>query len=355
MKLIRREIALALILALGILGAISASNTPESVVLGATTCGIAGCVSTPSISSSTSYQYTATSPTSTSTTSTSFTTIIYSSTTSTSATTTTTSWSYTSTISTTMTSTTYSTYVTGTEATTNTILSTVQTITSSPTTYTYVVTQRGNTAPSCPVAFVTTGNILEGYANFLRSFRNNMIQNTTAGRQFMLTFNAWYYSWAPSLSYSAANNPWVFKAVELSAYPLIGILYASYYTYSLVAPFNTEAGAITAGIVAASLLGAVFVAPVVYVTIRIFKRRLRISKLTIGPSATWFMASVMICIASYLASSEQLLAIATSSMVLSTLSLGSLLGARTLTYVQTPFGNSASMAIMFRRFAKRPF
>jgi hypothetical protein len=171
----------------------------------------------------------------------------------------------------------------------------------------------------------------------------------------MLTFNTWYYTWAPSLSYSAANNPWVFKAVELSAYPLIGILYASYYAYSMVAPFNTEAGAIAAGIVAASLLGAVFVAPVVYVTMRIFKRRLRISKLTIGPSATWFMASVMVCIASYLASSEQLLAVATSSMVLSTLSLGSLLGTRALTYVQTPFGNFASTAIMFRRLAKRSF
>ena len=354
MRLVRREIAMALILTLGLLGAIAASNTPGSVVLGQTTCGVSGCVSTPPLSSSTSYQYTGTSVSLTSTTSTSFTTSISSSTTSTTATTTSTFFSYTSTISTTLTTTSYSTFITGTETSTNTNWATVQTTTSSPTTYTYVVTQKGNTA-ACPVAFVTTGNALEPYANFLRNFRNNGIQNTTAGREFMLTFNTWYYSWAPSLSQSASNNPWVFKAVELGVYPLIGILYASYYSYALVAPYSTEAAAITAGMVAASLIGVVFIAPVAYATTRIIKRRLRISKLTIGPSAVWFMASVVICIAAYSVSSGQLLAVATSSMVLSMLSLGSLAGTRALAYVQTPFGNSANMILMSRRLAKRPF
>jgi hypothetical protein len=355
MKLIRREIALMLILSLGILGAIAASNTPTSVVLGQTTCGITGCVSTPPLSSSTSYQYTSTSVSTISTTSTSFSTSLSSSTTTTTATTTSTFFSYTSTISTTLTTTSISTQITDTQTSTNTNWVTVSTTTSSPTTYTYVVTQKGTTAPACPVAYVTAGSILEPYANFLRTFRNNEIQNTTAGRQFMLTFNTWYYSWAPSLSYSAANNPWLFKAVELSAYPLIGILYASYYSYSLVAPFSTEAGAIAAGIVAASLLGAVFVAPAAYVTMRIFKRRLHASKLTLGPSTAWFTASTMSCLAAYATGSAQLLAIATSSMVLSMLSLGSLAGTRVLSYVQTPFVNSVSMALMFKRLAKRSF
>lgn len=355
MRLVRREIAMALILTLGLLGAITASNTPTSVVLGQTTCGFTACVTTPPLSSSTSYQYTGTSVSTISSTSTSFSTSISSSTTTTTATTTSTSFSYTSTISTTLTTTSISTQITSTETSANTNWMTVSTTTTSPTTYTYVVTQKGTTAPYCPVAYVTTGNILEPYANFLRTFRNNEIQNTTAGREFMLTFNTWYYSWAPSVSYSAANNPGIFKAVQVGVYPLIGILYASYYSYTLVAPYSTEAGAITAGMVAASLMGVVFVAPVVYVTTRIIKRRPRISKLTVGPSAIWFMASVMICVAAYSVSSGQLLAVATSSMVLSTLSLGSLVGTRALAYVQTPFGYSANMALMFRRLARRPF
>lgn len=350
-----REIVLALVLSLAILGAIAASNSPASVVLGATTCGVSGCVSTPVLSSSTSYHYTATSVSTLSTTSSSILTSISSSTTTTSVTTTSTFFSYTSTISTSITTTSYSTSITGTQTSTNTNWVTVPTTTTSSTTYTNVVTQKGSSVPACPVAFVTTGSALEPYANFLRYFRNSEIQNTTAGREFMLTFNTWYYDWAPSLSYSAANNPWIFKAVQIGVYPLIGILYASYYSYALAAPFSTEAGAITAGIVAASLLGAVYVAPVAYVTLRLIRRRLPISKQTVGPSAAWFMASALICVAAYATGSGQLLAVATSSMVLSMLSLGSLIGTRALAYVQMPFANYANMAVAFRRVAKRQF
>ena len=355
MKLNRREITLALILLLAVIGAILGSNSPSNVAFGATTCSISGCVSTPPLSSSTSFSYTSTAVSTLSSTSTSMSTSISSSTTTTTVTTTSTFFSYTSTISTSMTTTSFSTSYTGTQTSTNTNWVTVPTTTTSTTTYTSVATQRGTAFPACPVAYVTRGNALEPYANFLRGFRNNEIQNTTAGREFMVTFNTWYYSWAPSLSYTAAGNPWVFRAVQAGVYPLLGILYASYYSYTLVAPLSPEAAAITAGIVAASLIGVVYVAPVAYLTTRVIRRRLRISKHTIGPSAAWFTASALICIAAYATSSGQLLAVATSSMVLSMLSLGSLIGTRALAYVQIPSANFANTALAFRRLAKRPF
>ncbi len=353
MKLKLREVALALVLLLAVLGAIMASSSPANVALGVTTCGISGCVSTPPLSSSTSFQYTATSTTSITTTSTTYSSFISSSTTTTSVTTTSTFFSYTSTISTTISTTSFSSIITGTQTSTNTNVVTVPTTTTSSTTYTSIVTQRGINV--CPVALVTTGNSLEPYANFLRGFRNNQIQNTTAGRQFMLTFNNWYYSWAPTLSYTAANNPWVFRAVQAGVYPLLGILYASYYSYNILAPLNAEVGAVTAGIVAASLIGVVYVAPLAYVATRLTKRRLRISKLTVGPSAAWFTGSALLIAAAYATSSGELLALSTSSMVLSMLSLGSLIGARAFAYVQMPVANFAQMALEFRRFAKKPF
>lgn len=267
-----RQILLALVLSLAILGAIMASSSPTNLALGATTtCGINGCVSTPSIVSSTSYSYLGTTISITSTTSTKFSTSISSSTTTTSATTTSTFFSYTSTISTSITTTSYSTQITGTQTSTNTNWVTVPTTTTTSSTYTNVVTKQG-TSVSCPVALVTAGNWLEPYANFLRNFRNNEIQNTTAGRAFMLTFNNWYYFWAPSLSNSAASNPWIFKAVQGGVYPLIGILYASYYSYTLIAPLSPEAAAITAGVVASSLIGSLFVAPIAYATLRLTRR-----------------------------------------------------------------------------------
>ena len=357
MNLKARNLAIALVLVVGILGALMASNSPSNLALGATTCGINGCVSTPPLTSSTSYSYTATSVTTISATSSTFSTSISSSTTTTTATTTSTFFSYTSTISTTLTTTSYSTSFTATQTSTNTNLVTVGTTTTTASTVTNLVTQKGNIFPTtCPVSYVTNGNRLQPYADFLRGFRDK-VQNTTAGSAFMQTFNSWYYSWAPSVTYSAATNPWVFKAVQVGVVPLLGILYASYYSYTLIAPFNPEAAAIAAGIVAASLIGMAYLAPAAYIARRIIRRHsyLTISKLTAGPSMVWFGASVALCIVSYATASASVLAVATSSIVLSTLSLGGIVGVRALAYVQLPFANPATISLLFRRYTRTLF
>jgi len=61
---------------------------------------------------------------------------------------------------------------------------------------------------------------------------------------------------------------------------------------------------------------------------------------------------VLLCIIAYISSSGQLLAIATSSMALSMLSLGSLAGTKALTYVHVPVGGFANSILAFRRTAK---
>jgi len=353
-----REFAMTLVLSLAVLGAIVASNTPASASLGAlATCGVSGCVSTPALSSSTSYSYSSTSTVHFTTTSTTVSTSISSSTTTTTASTTSTSWSYTSTQSTTTTSTSYSTSITGTETSSITQWYTTSSTTTTTSVYTTIATVKGNPVPYCPIAYVTGGSPLEPYANFLRSFRNNVMQNTTAGREFMLTFNSWYYSWAPSLSYSAANDPWIFDAVQVGVYPLIGILYTSYYSYSAIAPISTEAGAIIAGMVAASLMGVVYLAPVTYLTSRFLRRhgQLLTSKKVAFASIAWFTAGVVLCVTAYAVNSGNLLAISTSSMVLSMLSLGSQIGTRALTYVQLPSTNLANSVLAFRRLSKTRF
>ena len=291
------------------------------------------------------------------TTTSSFWSSISSSTTTTTATTTSTSWSYTSTQSTTTSTTSWSTSITGTTTSSVTNWITWPTTTTSTSTWTTMATVKGTAVPYCPISYVTGGSPLEPYANFLRSFRNNAIQNTTAGREFMLTFNTWYYSWAPSLSYSAATNPWVYRAVQAGVYPLIGILYASYYSYAAIAPISTEAGAIFAGIVAASLMGVVYLAPVAYLATRLIRRhgRLLISRQIAYSSIAWFAAGVVLCITAYATNSGQLLAVSTSSIALSMLSLGSQAGTRALTYIQPPSTNLAHSVLAFRRLSKTHF
>jgi hypothetical protein len=200
----------------------------------------------------------------------------------------------------------------------------------------------------------TTGTPLEPYANFLRGFRDRQVDNTTAGRMFMQAFNAWYYSWAPSVSYEAALNPTVLSLMRVSVYPLIGILYASYYSYVLISPLGSEAGALAAGVVAASLIGLVYVAPVAYVGGRVLQRRLRFSvtRIHLLPAIGWLSASALIIAAAYLSASGWLMALGTASLTLSMLGTGSLLGAKAWSFVQIPVGNLHHVLFATRRLTR---
>ena len=352
-KLKTRDLIVALVLMVGLLAAVMATNSNTNLAVATQTCGINGCVSTPYLSSSTSYDYTGTSVFSVTSTSTTVSTSISSSTTTTTATTTSTSWSYTSTISTTETTTSFSTVYTNTQSSVNTYVSTIPTTTTSYSTYTNLVTQQG-IVTNCPITYVTNGNRLQPYAQFLRNFRDNQIENTTAGRTFLTTFNAWYYSWAPALTYSAATNPWVYRLVQVGVFPLMGILYASYYSYGLAAPISPEVGAMTAGVVAASLIGLAYVAPVAYLTSRLLKRRIRLSLSTrsLAPTSIWLTASTLLLMAAYATNSTTALAFGTVNLVLSALSAGSLAGTKMLTEIRMPSANPATMALLLRRYAK---
>jgi len=330
-----------------------ATNFPPNLAIAEATCGISGCVSTPPLSSSTTYDYTGTSVFTLTSTSSTISTSFSTSTTSTTATTTSTFFSYTSTISTTITTTSYSTSYTATQTSSNTFVSTIPTTTTSYSAYTNIVTEKG-VSTNCPVSTVTNGNRLQQYAQFLRNFRDNQIQNTTAGRTFLTTFNAWYYSWAPALAYSAATSPIVYRMVQVSVVPLLGILYAAYYSYTLVAPLSPEVAVLTAGVVAASLIGLAYIAPVAYLASRLLRRRIRfnLSTRTLTPTAIWLTVSIITVVAAYATNSVTLLALGTANLILSALGAATLVGTRALTYVQLPFVKPANLALLVRRFAR---
>ena len=353
LKLTTRDLAVALVLMVGLLAAVLATNAPANLAVATGTCGINGCVSTPPLSSSTTYDYTGTSVFTITSTTTTVSTSFSSSTTSTTATTTSTFFSYTSTISTTITTTSYSTFYSNTQSSVGTFYSTIPTTITSYSGYTSLVTVKG-ISTSCPITYVTNGNRLAPYAQFLRNFRDNQIDNTTAGRTFLTTFNAWYYSWAPALAYSAATSPWMYRVVQAGVIPLLGILYASYYSFNLVAPISPEVAAVTAGVVAASLIGLAYVAPVAYLTSRLIRRRakLNISIRSLVPTSVWLAASIFLLVAAYASNSSTALAFGTVNLVLSALSAGSLAGTKALSLISLPSTNPTSLAIYLRRYTK---
>jgi hypothetical protein len=197
---------------------------------------------------------------------------------------------------------------------------------------------------------------LEPLADGLRGFRNSQIMRTQAGYDFMVTFNAWYYSWAPSVARLSVTNQWFADALRVGLVPLFGILYAADYTYAAMAFVNPELGAITAGIVAASLIGLVYVAPVTYVSMRVLRLQRKLAKIRsvhASPLLGWLGLSAAMILAAYVSGSSMLMGLATASLALSTLSLGCLTGTKALSLVQLPTTNIPALVMALKQMSRR--
>lgn len=127
----------------------------------------------------------------------------------------------------------------------------------------------GNTAPpptqhpsGCLIATAAFGSELTPQVQYLRNFREHYILSTASGSAFMSAFNSIYYSFSPQVASYEREQPWLQATVKAALYPLFGILTAAERTHAVV---GGEAGAMLAGAVASSLLGAVYLAPIGFI------------------------------------------------------------------------------------------
>lgn len=142
----------------------------------------------------------------------------------------------------------------------------------------------------CIIATAAFGSELTPQVQFLRNFRDGHIMSTTTGTSFMTAFNAWYYSFSPYVADYERGQPWMQQTVRTAIYPLLGILTISEMAYSAV---PGEYGSMAAGLVASSLIGAVYVAPLTLPVKQVRKARLdyRLALIVIaGMLATVFVA-----------------------------------------------------------------
>jgi len=128
----------------------------------------------------------------------------------------------------------------------------------------------------CLVATATYGSELSPEVQFLRGFRDGQVLSTFAGSEFMKAFNAWYYSFSPSVASFIASNPTVKAAMKILLYPLVGILHLSASAYA-VFNFNPELAVCIAGLVASGLIGVVYFSPFALVILGILRRTRRLS------------------------------------------------------------------------------
>jgi len=91
----------------------------------------------------------------------------------------------------------------------------------------------------------------------LRAFRNEKVLSTFAGNQFMKAFNAFYYSFSPTVASIVTTSPALTAAVRVLLCPLIGILQVSSCVFSMLS-FASDLAMVACGVLASALFGVVY-------------------------------------------------------------------------------------------------
>jgi hypothetical protein len=177
---------------------------------------------------------------------------------------------------------------------------------------------------SCVVSSSTAGSDLEPLVQKLRTFRDESILKSKTARSFMILFNAWYYSFSPQIAASISTHPTERAFLKDGMYPLVAVLYTSYYTYALISPLGIEGATLMAGIVAALLLGLIYLAPIALVVKWVLRRHTKFSLRPKG-AILWVGISFLAFGLSYPLGS-QVLGAAAANLVLSMVTLAALAG-----------------------------
>ena len=109
----------------------------------------------------------------------------------------------------------------------------------------------------CLIATATYGSEIAPEVVMLRHFRDSRVLQTKAGREFMLAFNTFYYTFSPITAEFISSHANVRPAMKTALYPLILILAGAIQVDSVLTPYSETAISIS-GMVAAFGLGFVY-------------------------------------------------------------------------------------------------
>jgi hypothetical protein len=168
----------------------------------------------------------------------------------------------------------------------------------------------------CIIATATFGSEAAPAVQFLRNFRDGLVLHTRAGSAFMNVFNAWYYSFSPTVASFISSHDAVRAPIKVILYPLLGILSVSTMAYSIF-NWTPEFGVLIAGLIASSLIGLVYLTPFTLVSMRALTRRKRINTISIAKASLLVLVVGLGLLAvGELAGSFLMLAVASSAIVL---------------------------------------
>jgi peptide/nickel transport system substrate-binding protein len=183
-------------------------------------------------------------------------------------------------------------------------------------------------AGSCLIATATYGSELSDEVQLLRNFRDKSILTTKTGSSFMIAFNAWYYSFSPTVAAVIREHQTVRALVKLALYPLIEILRIGNAVFHLLST-GQETSAVVAGLIVSSMIGLVYLSLPLTALLTYSARARRVArKLVVSLSATLLVALIITALAVALDAPAVLMMGATSVIVLTSLAVSALIASR---------------------------
>ncbi len=178
----------------------------------------------------------------------------------------------------------------------------------------------------CLIATAAFGSELAPQVQYLRNFREQYILSTASGSAFISAFNFVYYSFSPQVADYEREQPWLQNVVRAGLYPLFGMLIASERAHSAI---GGEAGAITAGALASSMIGSFYLLPVGIAASK--KVRVKLLLAIVGAAASFLIATVVLA--------PSVLPISTSAFVLALVGSSAILSAKAVLAIKRRFYN----------------
>lgn len=190
---------------------------------------------------------------------------------------------------------------------------------------------------ACIVATATYGSELSPEVQFLRGFRDKTVRMTFAGDSFMMAFNIWYYSFSPPIADFIASHDVAKGVVKVVLYPLIGILHVASVAQ---VPFRhlPEVGVFLSGAVASSLIGAVYLTPMLA---PVMFRRKRLLRLVWKIGVPILVGGLVFSVLGEFSSYKDLMMVGTSAFVIGTLLASALTLCRVLSLIGSRRVNSS--------------
>jgi len=174
---------------------------------------------------------------------------------------------------------------------------------------------------------------------FLREFRDQRVMGSFIGSQFMNAFNAFYYSFSPTVAEAISTSDPARALTRSLLSPLLGSLYVGRITFDLLRALP-DFGIVLAGLLSTALIGVLYTSPLIALTAAKFEEKRKKGGWSLKPLGLVWIGSLLAVGLSYvflyvgaMGIAEFVAMVSTGTLVLSTMILSPLLLLRAIRWV----------------------